>query len=185
MARTRLSGANFVARGYGQVEPNHLSAQRNGKIYAQLPAAADIEVLENGMFAKYDYETGLVNFTGDGEFLLVFNEVKTYRDFETYEDFAMIKGDYNARVYSPVPTDMPAGTTMVPRLFKTDIGDIMTTNCIKEAPGSLAVGNKLTPGADGYLSKNGADVEGAMIWKVVKVYTLADGQPAVKLQRVK
>ena len=24
--------------GYGQVEPNHLSAQRNGQIYAQLPA---------------------------------------------------------------------------------------------------------------------------------------------------
>ena len=42
------SQANFVEYGYGQVEPNHLSAQRTGQIYAQLPAAADIDVLENG-----------------------------------------------------------------------------------------------------------------------------------------
>ena len=29
--------ANMKRIGFGQVEPNHLSAQRNGKIYAQLP----------------------------------------------------------------------------------------------------------------------------------------------------
>ena len=33
--------------GYGQVEPNHLSAQGNRQIYAQLPANKDIELLEN------------------------------------------------------------------------------------------------------------------------------------------
>ena len=27
--------ANMKRIGYGQVEPNHLSAQRNGQIYAQ------------------------------------------------------------------------------------------------------------------------------------------------------
>ena len=37
MAKTRLSNATYVERGYGQVEPNHLSARRNGQIYAQLP----------------------------------------------------------------------------------------------------------------------------------------------------
>ena len=47
MAKVRLSEAAFVERGYGQVEPNHLSAQVTGQIYAQLPAAADIEMLEN------------------------------------------------------------------------------------------------------------------------------------------
>ena len=26
--------------GFGQVEPNHLSAQKTGQIYAQLPAAS-------------------------------------------------------------------------------------------------------------------------------------------------
>ena len=47
MAKSRLSEkALYVERGYGQVEPNHLSAQRTGQIYAQLPAKAGIEVLE-------------------------------------------------------------------------------------------------------------------------------------------
>ena len=34
--------------GFGQVEPNHLSAQRTAQIYAQLPAKSDINILENG-----------------------------------------------------------------------------------------------------------------------------------------
>ena len=61
------SQASFVKRGYGQVEPNHLSAQMTGQIYAQLPAAADIDILENGQFVKYDYAHKVVNFTGAGE----------------------------------------------------------------------------------------------------------------------
>ena len=74
--------------GFGQVEPNHLSAKRNGKIYAQLPANKDIEVLENGMFAKYDYAANEVNFSGEGEWMLVLNEVKLYDDAwrESYKD---------------------------------------------------------------------------------------------------
>ena len=55
--------------GFGQVEPNHLSAQRTAQIYAQLPAADDIEVLENGQYVKYDYANGEVNFTGAGEWM--------------------------------------------------------------------------------------------------------------------
>ena len=102
MATQKLSKAKFVKLGYGQVEPNHLSARRTGQIYAQLPADESIEVLENGQFVKYDYTTGKVNFTGAGEWLLVFNEVKVYGDRETDADFAMKKSDYNARVYSPV-----------------------------------------------------------------------------------
>lgn len=104
MARKRLSQAKFVERGYGQVEPNHLSAQLNGQIYAQLPAAVSINVLENGQFAKYDYKNGVVDFAADnaGEWMLVFNEVKVYRDFEGDADFAMLKDDYTARVYSPL-----------------------------------------------------------------------------------
>ena len=155
--------------GYGQVEPNHLSAQRNGQIYAQLPCASDITVLENGQFAKYDLENGEVNFTGAGEFMLVLNEVKLYDTRETYKDFAMkaTNGD------------------MVPRLFKTNIGDIYTTNCVGalDTEVSVKVGDKLVVGDNGYLEVSTEDAD--MIWNVVKVYTLADGQEAVKVQRVK
>ena len=60
--------------GYGQVEPNHLSGIVTGQIYAQLPVKEDITQLEQGQFAKYDYANGEVNFTGEGEFMLVYNE---------------------------------------------------------------------------------------------------------------
>ena len=40
--------ALLVKQGFGQLEPNHLSAQRNGQIYAQLPCDTSIEVLQIG-----------------------------------------------------------------------------------------------------------------------------------------
>ena len=221
MAKTKLSKAAYVTRGYGQVEPNHLSAQSTGQIYAQLPADAAIDVLENGQFVKYDYPSGLVNFTGKGEWMLVFNEVKLYRDGLDYNDFAMKKEDYVARVYSPVdgesqtyansrdyskvvtpadpyevdstndpfileqfkkPKMMPEGTTMVPRVFKTNIGDILTTNTVNET--ELAVGDILYVGDDGYLTKTAGTNAGDMQWQIAKVYTLADRQKAVKIMRI-
>lgn len=300
LKRMPKSQAKYVEFGYGQVEPNHLSAQRTGQIYAQLPAAPAIELLEQGQFVKYDYaanENGIgeVNFTGKGEWMLVYNEIKLYR---THIDgtkqwdceFAMLKDDYQARIYSPydweqpeleyhngmslngmdekgnktitvpqtvtldvegktvtingqryavseekkftykgneyeldengesktpVPVEyayddvtrdtedyyefnftndpwkklgiyrekkMPAGTSMVPRVFKTNVGDIMTTNTVNET--QLAVGDTLTPGADGILAKAGADAAGVMVWQVVKVYDMPDGQRAVKVMRI-
>ena len=303
LKRMPKSQAKYVEFGYGQVEPNHLSAQRTGQIYAQLPAAPAIEILEQGQFVKYDYAAndngiGEVNFTGKGEWMLVYNEIKLYR---THIDgtkqwdceFALLKDDFQARIYSPydyeqpeieyhngmslngvdekgnktitvnttvtldvegksvtidgtryavteadgvkkfsyngaeyeldengesktpVPVvytyddvtrdiediyefnytndpwkklgiyrekKMPAGTSMVPRVFKTNIGDIMTTNTINET--ELAVGDTLTPGADGILAKAGADGAGVMVWQVVKVYDMPDGQKAVKVMRI-
>lgn len=102
MAFKSLSQAKMVKRGFGQIEPNHLSARFTGEIYGQLPAKSDIEVLEQGQFVKYNYAAGVVDFDGIGEWMLVNNEIKLYRDYETDEDFAMIKRDYNAYVYSPV-----------------------------------------------------------------------------------
>lgn len=212
------SQAKFVEYGYGQVEPNHLSAQRTAQIYAQLPADKDINILENGQFVKYDYKEGLVNFTGAGEWMLVFNEIKLYED-ENDCEFAMKKGNYRAHVYSmqedpnfedkrsrdyqgitapenirepyattdpfhiqPTlkPRMMPDSTSMVPRVFKTNVGDIFTTNMVDEE--TLDIGDELAPNAKGILSKSG-DTD-AMKWQVVKVYTLADRQKAVKIMRI-
>lgn len=342
------SQATYVEFGYGQVEPNHLSAQRTGQIYAQLPAAPSIEILEQGQFVKYDYAAdvngnpngngiGLVDFTGPGEWMLVYNEIKLYRDHPDGSkqwdcEFAMLKDDYHARIYSPydyenaeleykdwhrlnlmddsvnpavpvrekpftvnqyvtldiegqtvtiagdryavttatitdseadgdnpavtheakvftykgtqyeldekgtskiqVPVEytiedvtkdvediyewgftndpwrrlgiyrerkMPAGTSMVPRVFKTNVGDIYTTNTIQLAKNAntgeftetLSVGDKLYVGDKGILCKtkkttanaNGA-VSGDMVWQVVKVYTMPDNQKGVKIMRI-
>ena len=269
------SQASYPEIGYGQVEPNHLSAQYTGQIYAQLPAAADITVLENGQFVKYDYMNEVVNFTGAGEWMLVYNEIKLYRDFQRDCEFAMIKGNYQARVYSPldgtvaqkyygptrflqgvreqydpatgefkklggemiydeeakkwrnaeegetVPdyafaskvediyeplTDvnsreiedevskrlfmklrdykekmMPAGTAMVPRVFKTNVGDIYTTNMINATPEELTLGATLKVGEKGILEPGTDD---KMTWQVVKIYTMPDHQRGVKIMRI-
>lgn len=101
-SQASVANGGYVQVGYGQVEPNHLSAQRNGQIYAQLPADKNIQVLEQGQFVKYDYAAGLVNFTGKGEWMLVYNEIKLYRENQLDCEFAMIKDNYIARVYSPL-----------------------------------------------------------------------------------
>ena len=244
MAFKSLSQAKMVKRGFGQVEPNHLSARFTGEIYAQMPATKEINVLEQGQFVKYDYANRAVNFTGPGEWMLVYNEIKLYREEQGDCEFAMRKDDYQARYYSPYDgkpqadkqarylngkdaegntsitvTDsqgvqhtyqyddvtagpdirelfyeedpfhfpgkynarrMPTGTTMVPRVFKTNVGDIFTTNTIAEA--TLAVGDILSPrAADGMLCKTG---DGSMSWQVVKVYEMPDHQKGVKLMRI-
>lgn len=111
------SQAKYVEFGFGQVEPNHLSAQRTGQIYAQLPAAPAINVLEQGQFVKYDYAAngngiGEVNFTGKGEWMMVYNEIKLYRNHPDGSkqwdcEFAMVKDDYQARIYSPYDYEAP------------------------------------------------------------------------------
>ena len=293
------SQADYVEFGYGQVEPNHLSAQRTGQIYAQLPAAPSINILEQGQFVKYDYaanENGIgeVNFTGKGEWMMVFNEIKLYRNHPDGSkqwdcEFAMIKDDYQARIYSPydyeIPEQeyhnglylngldsdgndgltfastftaepghkviniagtaclineenkftykdseyeidpvtgettepitvtyayddvtkdvediyemgftnnpwkklgiarekkMPAGTAMVPRVIKTNVGDIMTTNTL--AVYDVSVGDILTPNHQGILATTALDT--GMLWQVVKVYTMPDGQKGAKVMRI-
>lgn len=143
MAFKSFSQAAMVKRGFGQVEPNHLSARFTGEIYAQMPAAKDINVLEQGQFVKYDYANRAVNFTGVGEWMLVFNEIKLYRDWETDEDFAMIKRDYNAYVYSLMGQNSD-GSMTEEQLIKTytSLGQQATGEKIEELPelGRLPVG---------------------------------------------
>ena len=246
--------------GYGQVEPNHLSAQATKEVYAQLPAKKDIDILENGQFVKYNYADEVVDFDGPGEWMLVFNEIKLYRDGQSDAEFAMLKDNYQARVYSPFGGDrdgnpdtawvkqsryyngqgvdaadgsisftaasatanasvsvgdktwpiddvtaapdmyeihynedpfhieslykeklMPeAGSSMVPRVLKTHVGDIFTTNMIEDEDVDLKA--ELSPNDKGILSTSG---DGSIVFQVVKKYTMPDHQPGVKLMRIK
>jgi len=159
----------FKREGYGQVEPNHLSAPRDGRVYAQLPANEDIEILENGMFVKYDYAAGEVNFTGAGAWMLVYNEEKLYDErHQMHKDWAQkVEDSYDGKIY--------------PRVFGIVAGDIFTTNMFADNT-TLKVGDTVIPGSDGILT---AGSTGDLVFKVVKEYTLPDGQPAVKLQCIK
>ena len=142
------------------VEPNHLSAPRSGGVYGQLPADDSIEMLEQGTFVKYDYAAGKVNFTGEGPWMMVFNEEKLYDERrQMHRDYAMKKSDF----YDGV---------MTPRVFRMYAGDIFTTNNVKA--------DVLVPGTTGVLEK-GAKGEGLAV-KVAKLTTMPDGQPGLKLQ---
>ena len=196
--------AKMKRTGFGQVEPNHLSAQRTAQIYAQLPAAASIDILENGQFVKYDYahvdEQGKhapeCNFEGAGEWMMVFNEVKLYDDFwrESYKDFAMKKENYTPGSDDITHNSLgPLKGQMVPRVIKINVGDIWTTNALQgpNTSGKAVVdtlekeellGKSLKVGTNGFLQiGNDDDFE----VQVVKVYTMADGQEAVKVMRIK
>ena len=211
---------SFKRNGYGQVEPNQLSAQKTGQIYASLPLDDDVTVLQNGEFMYYDYVAGEVSAddsTGIAEPMLVFNEIKLYEPFwrTSYKDFAMIRvGDnyvtsklatagYGDGALTegvdanPEHTEYPYRMDgIAPRLFKTNIGDIYTTNMVKELDGdanNYATGNLLVPVKNAtsktlQLEKFTATTENpkptGMAWAVVKVYTMPDGQDGLKIQRV-
>ena len=212
--------ADIKRKGYGQVEPNHLSGIVEGRIYAQLPAGTassatttrtvgedqnaktyttttititPIAQLEQGQFAKYDYATGVVNFDGAGDFMLVYNEEKLYDERkQSHKDFVYKAADFTDKM-------------MYPRLIATEVGDIITTNTIHESNTSntaevtigtdteLVVGTYLQPSTStGFLEvlKSGNTVVtsltgvSGMVWKIVKVYTMPDGQPGFKIQRI-
>ena len=154
-------------KGYSVLEPNHLSAPRNGQVYGQLPAAATIDVLEQGTFVKYDYANGEVNFTGDGPWMMVFNEEKLYDErHQMHRDYAMKAADfYDGKMY--------------PRVLVMHAGDIFTTNNVKA--GTYSKGQVLTPGTTGVLEVGTGDLE----CTVVKETTMPDGQPGLKFQVTK
>ena len=205
----------FKRNGYGQVEPNQLSAQKTGQIYASLPLASDVDILQNGEFMYYDYKSGTVTADGEGEPMLVFNEVKLYEPFwqTSYKDFAMIRVGDNyvtsrlatagygdgaeTKGGASAHSDWQAGYRMdgiAPRLFKTNVGDIFTTNMVETgdeityAQGDTLKLKKVAKAADKtgntlVLSKTG-DID-ALEFVVAKVYTMPDGQQGLKLQRIK
>lgn len=177
--------AQIKRKGFGQVEPNHLSGIVEGRIYAQLPVDKEElgTIIEQGRFAKYDYASGKVNLTGEGQWCLIYNEEKIYdeRDYG-HKNFALIDTDF-------------VGGEIVPRLIATEVGDIFTTNTFGANTSKTAeVAGEVMDVKDkvyvdkntGYLTVTSANAAvGGPEFQVVKVYTMPDGQPGVKLQRIK
>lgn len=176
-------------KGYGQVERQHMAAPHNGQVYAQLPAldaeGKPIAQLENGQFLKYDYANGKAwkGTTSDGkEWFLVYNEEKLYDErYQNHKDFAMLAKDMSDGV-------------IYPRLLRTFVGDIFTTNTFRTAAtGSgadavpaatvtgrddeitipdLAIGDYVTIDADGWLKGVGTTMpDDDIVFQVVPHFT--------------
>ena len=172
--------AIFTRDGYGVVEPNHLSAPRTGQVYAQLPAAEGIDILENGMFVRYNYGKkngasidGEVSFEGEGPWMLVFNEEKLYDErHQMHKHFAQkVEDSYDGKIY--------------PRCLVPVLGDVFTTNMFADEVMGQEMddlfGKKFTPGEAGKLVLG----EAAPCFKAVACYIMPDGQPGIKLQCIK
>ena len=134
---------------------------------------------------SFDVEEGefvaIMGASGSGKTTLL-NCISTIDRVTADEDIREF--NYNINPFAieskGTPRKMAEGTVMVPRVLKTNVGDIFTTNMIKEK--TLALGDILSPGAaDGILAKAG---DGSMQWQVVKLYTLPDHQKAVKIMRI-
>jgi len=166
--------------GFGQVEPNMLTVTRSGKNYALLPAASTITSLENGQFVKYDQVAGEVNFTGAGQWKMVFNEVKLYDDgahAQFYKDYVM------------EPKQFTDGK-MYPRCIDLELEiDRYTTNTFDDSVTEVEVGDLFAPTAAklGKLVKIEESAMGdhTLVLQAIKCYSMPDGQPGVKLIRVK
>jgi len=196
---------SLTKNGYGQVEPNHLAAQRTGQIYAQLGVgstalATASNIIQNGMVMDYDYAGGSITSPavgGSALTMLVMNEVRIYADFLTPKDYAMVaSGTSNINIgLAPEAVTTTGGTTtttttVYPRMYKIQVGDIITTNLVcSDGTGSYAdysVGDQLIPHPHGggtlYLSTS---TTATVAFKVVSKNTTPDLQNALKLQCVK
>ena len=162
-------------KGYGQVEPNHLAGQKSGMIFAQLPVANSIDTVQNGMFMKYDVAAGEINLDGNGEYMLVYSEVKLYDPRETYKDFVLTK-------------DQSVDGKIYPRLIGTFPGDIITTNLVdmETAKGTRAKKFLQVDSDTGILKEvTSSASEDLALWQVVKETTMPDGQYALKIVKVR
>ena len=183
---------NYQARVYSPLDgDDHKMAEELYGPTRQLQGVR--EKYENGAFTK------LPVMDKDGNVVEWDEETKSYpgvADFSVassvYDPYEMndinnpeIKEDYRRRLFMKLRAVkhpekmMPTGATMVPRVFKTNVGDHYTTNMILES--ELAVGDVLAPNANGILVKDNSQ---AMKWQVVKVYTMPDHQKGVKILRI-
>ena len=167
--------------GYGQLEPNRLTAQTTKEIYAQLPADSALAVIENGMALIYDQVAQKVkapSAKGKGLVGLVYNEIILEDErYQQDSDYAMM-----SKKETPYQVAMDA----YPRIYGLHVGDTFTTNTVKiddtyKDSTKVPAGTKFVADKDGYWTQ-AADVAGAqVVAECVKDYTLPDGQRALKL----
>lgn len=194
MALTR-----FTITKYGVIELNHVSWPETARVFGQLPLLASdfaeatpAMVAENGMWLVYDYAAGAVRLP-DSEADIV---GVLYMGEKEYNKFEVGLNQFF----------LDSATGFLPRIGMPEVGDIYTTNtfcgdiagvwannaAMIAALKSDLVGNNAlylipsTLGAPELVKYNdGALATASTVARVVKYYTLPNGDPAVKVQFTK
>lgn len=173
----------LVVDGFGQIELNNVAWRRDGRIEAQ--CALDAEDFasvpaENGMLLAVDAENQVVKFYNASENLpLAIN----YSSEHLYDERSSGLKDFNLKPGQ-----------LYPRMGYPAVGDKFTTNCLcyDDAEFTEKDADKLMTSFAGVYAgvstigawKLSATKPDGVVAKVIKVYTMPDGQPAVKLQIV-
>lgn len=205
--------AQINRMGYGQVEQNFVSAGRIGGVYASRPYDGDATILEQGMFLKYDPATNTCTTKGKGEWYMVYNEEEHYDEREmNHKDYAMKKSDFIDGKMYPRLLKISTGDIFTTNTFgayeanytgatypgKYDgvananttlkMAKVTTVTGVKGGSEGIALEQKdeVKVGTDGYLVKadDAKAASDSPVFVVSRVYCMADGQPAVKLQRI-
>lgn len=190
--------ARFTITNYGVIELNHVSWPETARVFGQLPLdSTDFATTpaENGMWLAYDMAGGSVRFADavtEPVGVLYMGE-KEYNQFEPgLNNYRLYRGEFYPRIGMP------------------QVGDTYTTNTFSYTAGSgtgefannaavvTALGGNLasaplylipstTEGAPRLTNAAGlaAATGVATVAKVVKYYTLPNGDPAIKVQFTK
>lgn len=184
--------------GYGQLELNLVAFPRTGRVVAQYRAGTsfteaegdDDRYLENGMLLKVDGAKRCVDKAAPAE-----GEANVYALNYSTEHM------YDERQYALKTFRLNSTDDFYPRLGYLDIGDKFTTNCVcaeadetkkvaeiwDELKQTFNEGTPIYAGAceNGYIKLQEAIPAYGPALRVIEVYTMPDGQKAVKLEVIR
>jgi len=182
---------------YGVLEMNRVASVDTKQVFSQLPLdPTDFASIacENGMICVYDELTGFVRLPTDasGKIVEEVMLVGTHEFF--YESTKQHLGEFAVKIETSAVKHSTIGFAgaatkqyTYPDLYKLNVGDTFTTNTLDvlaETIDTIVVGHFFTGRDTGLLTHDGvtATVGSSLICQVIKVYTLPNGDNAVKLR---
>lgn len=176
----------YTIDGYGQIELNNVAFRRDGRIEAQCKLdTTDFATIpaENGMILAVDKAKGTITLPKEGSLVYALN----YTTEHIYDERTPGLKNFASTI-----------TSFMPRMGYLAAGDLFTTNTIcyndGEYANDAALETALTTAlTNGTVVYGGIDASGAIkltatkptvgpVLRVVKKYTMPDGQFGVKLQ---
>lgn len=162
--------------GYGQLEPNRISAQKTKQIFGQLPLDEAITLCEQGMCLVYDEVAGKVVLpAAEGDYAcLVWNEfILEDERYQMDKDYAMMNF---------AETEHQVALKGHPRLMGLTLNDTFITNTVEldseDAP--VSPGDLFTTGVNGYWVKASDPENAKILLKVVRDFTMPDLQRGIQ-----
>lgn len=167
--------ATITRKGYGQLELNQVAFRRDGRVEAQMPydVSAEGTKYENGMVVILDKKAGVVKKGAikEGDLYGII-----YTSEELYDNRKPGLKNFGVEVIDGEAKG-PEGYDVLPRIGFLDVGDRFTTNTVVEA--EYAKGDVVSVAATNEWTK--AEATAGPEGVVAEVYTMPDGQPAIKI----